>query len=346
MNRWWTDLAQERLWMEITDRADLGVDLNAPQLKGTAAKHADFWGYSLIKQVQPGDMVFHFSKPAEAILAWSIAAGSWWEDDVFWGAQGTSARQAGNVPVLRPGWRLGLEHFTVLANPVLLSSIRQREAKIFTIRDALESTHEKPTYFPFAPYSGQSLRPFQSYLVKFPRELARLFPALDQAIPTATQARSVSKPMPGSSLGMPYTPADENVLTSNPDPFSRDPALVERALQSHARIQNSLAEYVHSRGAPPRRPAPTEPDFDLAWEFKGVRYVAEVKSTTDRNEEKQLRLALGQVLRYADLMTAGQAPARAVVAVEREPTDQAWIRLCDALGVLIAWPGAWRRLPM
>jgi hypothetical protein len=49
----------------------------------------------------------------------------------------------------------------------------------------------------------------------------------------------------------------------------------------------------------PRSPAATDPNFDIAWEHNGAFYVAEVKSTTPENEEKQLRLVLGQVLRLS-----------------------------------------------
>lgn len=41
---------------------------------------------------------------------------------------------------------------------------------------------------------------------------------------------------------------------------------------------------------------PGEPSFDLAWMTTETVFVVEVKSTTAKNEEKQLRLGLGQVL--------------------------------------------------
>jgi hypothetical protein len=68
-----------------------------------------------------------------------------------------------------------------------------------------------------------------------------------------------------------------------------------------------------------------------------------VKSLTKLNEEKQLRLGLGQVLRYRQQL-GGSAPATAVLALERSPTDPAWLNLLERLDVLVAWPGAWPRL--
>jgi hypothetical protein len=40
------------------------------------------------------------------------------------------------------------------------------------------------------------------------------------------------------------------------------------------------------------------PNFDIAWIDGSRVFVGEVKSMTPDNEEEQLRLALGQVLRY------------------------------------------------
>jgi hypothetical protein len=84
-----------------------------------------------------------------------------------------------------------------------------------------------------------------------------------------------------------------------------------------------------------------EPDFDLAWESTSTKYVAEVKSSTTNNEERQLRLGLGQVLRYRHLLrTRGQV--RCVLAIERPPSDPDWSHLCSDLGVRLVWPGHWQ----
>jgi hypothetical protein len=49
-------------------------------------------------------------------------------------------------------------------------------------------------------------------------------------------------------------------------------------------------------------------------------------------EEKQLRLALGQVLRYAHQLEAKGKVVRGVLAVERRPQDRSWAELCTRLG--------------
>ena len=45
--------------------------------------------------------------------------------------------------------------------------------------------------------------------------------------------------------------------------------------------------------------------FDIAWEDEGTVFVAEVKSLTTENEEKQLRSGLGQVLGHAHQIGGG-----------------------------------------
>ena len=55
---WWIDQAREIYWCEITDREDIGSDLKCPQIDD---KGDPYWSYSLINQVLPGDIVFHYS---------------------------------------------------------------------------------------------------------------------------------------------------------------------------------------------------------------------------------------------------------------------------------------------
>ena len=61
-----------------------------------------------------------------------------------------------------------------------------------------------------------------------------------------------------------------------------------------------------------------------------MRFVAEVKSTM-RNEEKQLRLDLGQVLRYANLLDPNRGVVPVLVA-ERQSSDRTWEEALHAFG--------------
>lgn len=86
---WWSDRYNERFWLEVTGRLDLGANLKAPQGN---EQGKNFWSYSLLHYVSPGDMVFHYSRPEQAIVALSVATGELWEDSLVWAARGTSAR--------------------------------------------------------------------------------------------------------------------------------------------------------------------------------------------------------------------------------------------------------------
>ncbi len=94
----------------------------------------------------------------------------------------------------------------------------------------------------------------------------------------------------------------------------------------------------------PLRSGGSAADFDLGWDDSTTFTVVEVKSLTRGNETGQLRLGLGQVLHYAMLLEENGRSIRAVLAVERAPTDQRWVGLCAAHRVTLVWPGEFDRL--
>jgi hypothetical protein len=142
-------------------------------------------------------------------------------------------------------------------------------------------------------------------------------------------------------LGREYVRADEHpeITPHAPEHTGLDPDLGGRGLQAHNVTQNLLASAVEQAGYAPRRPKPDEPQYDLAWEVGEVVWVAEVKSITLHNEERQLRLALGQVVRYRQLLAAEGRAVRAMIAVEHEPRDPTWVDLCGQEEITLAWPG-------
>ena len=88
-----------------------------------------------------------------------------------------------------------------------------------------------------------------------------------------------------------------------------------------------------------RSPTASEPQYDLAWLANEMLWVCEVKSLTRDNEERQLRLATGQIIRYRQQLTAkGHEPCFAVICTERQPTDLSWDELCEKEGIILVWP--------
>lgn len=328
---WWSGRDDEIYWLEVTDRNDIGANLKAPQ---TNERGNEFWSYSLLNHVQPGNIVFHYNRNRQAIVAQSVASGDSWEDTVVWAARGQSARIAGIQPHTRPGWYVGLERFSILERPVPLDEIRNAQAELVAQRNQLERSVGRPLYFPFELGAIRPLRPMQGYLFKLPSFFVTQFALLElEGVQTQVRERV-------QRLGAEYRRADEDTTVGTRDPFSVDPSLVERGIQGHATTQNSLADYLGDIGLEPRSPAPHEPNFDLAWLYDSSTWVAEVKSLTETNEEKQLRLGLGQLLRYSQLLSSEDV-AHAVLVTERQPTDASWGELCADLGVLLTWPEDW-----
>jgi hypothetical protein len=172
----------------------------------------------------------------------------------------------------------------------------------------------------------------QPYLNKFPERLVGILPELaNAAAEFSARPRSIH-----DDLGASYRTAQPSPVPGGRQPFTVDPVFVERGLRGHADTQNALAQALREAGLDPRSPGPAGPNFDLAWENDGVVFVAEVKSITDNNEEEQLRLGLGQVLRYRqELASLGYEQVTAVLVPERSPRDTTWRDLCTELGVVL-----------
>lgn len=141
----------------------------------------------------------------------------------------------------------------------------------------------------------------------------------------------------GGVVGVPYVMPTKSSAAPR-DPFHVDPDAVDRGLDGHNDTQTALKDFLADYGLGGRSPGTNEPQYDLAWEHDGITWVAEVKSTTTSNMERQLRLGLGQVLRYRALMAAAGRDVRAVLVAESAVEDPAWTLLCAEHGVVLVWP--------
>ena len=177
------------------------------------------------------------------------------------------------------------------------------------------------------------------------RSVARISESLFTRInEVGGRAARSSRVVPVSLLGTEYRSQEEDASLSGPDPFAVDPSVIERGVLGHRKTQNLLARSLRESGLTPLSPAAGDPDFDIAWQFQECVFVGEVKSITASNEEKQLRLGLGQVLRYAHQLSGGVS-ATPVLVAECRPTDPTWQALCGSLGVILLWPELFRDLP-
>ena len=139
--------------------------------------------------------------------------------------------------------------------------------------------------------------------------------------------------------------AVERAVSDEPSasPWLYDPSERDRATQVHRSLENWLIRALRDRGVAPMDPA-GEPYFDLAWRAGGRLYVCEVKSTTN-SEVHQLRLAVGQILQYAQLLRrAGLDAVSPVILIEGRPQSPEWVELCAALSIVLLWPSEWESL--
>jgi hypothetical protein len=334
LNVWWAGDPQQRFWLEITDRPDIGVDLHCPQRDAAGNRNP---GYSLIWWVEPGDVVFHYSLNERAIVAWSRAAGTVTEAPTVWLSHRGETRRRLQVARAQPGWWLDLDGPFPLDQPLALAQLRERADNVRSVLEQLKSAYPGSLYFPFYFWGGNELRPMQPYLNKLPAELVDVLPQLAAAAAAPAPSVLPEPTAPAApTLGAAYREAEVSTLPGERQPFTVDPALVERGLKGHADTQNELARALRAAGIEPRSRLPEEPNFDLAWETNGTVFVAEVKSITDQNEEGQLRLGLGQVLRNRHrLRRLGHAHVVAVLVPERAPRDPTWLDLCQELGVVL-----------
>lgn len=144
---------------------------------------------------------------------------------------------------------------------------------------------------------------------------------------------------PDVPVGTEYRVEDESTTLAPAVPRAPDLALMGETLSKHRRLQNGLAQQVRDRGLEPLSPMPTDPAFDLAWRDDDILTVTEVKSLRLENESHQLRTGLGQLLDYVDQLSARARQVRGVLWVERAPSEDRWLGICERAGVVLAWPG-------
>ena len=181
----------ENVWMEITRRDDIGADLNAPVAARGGGKTAS---YVLMSLVQPGDVVVHYDGRQEAIVGVSVVSGSAEPSPVYWVSRGGYARRAGAQKQWLPGLRVPLGQYWQLEPPVTLAQIRQHKDELLALRERIQARASgQPIYFPWIPYRD-TLRTFQSYLAKMPREAIGLFPQLRTMVDQVTAQPAVFVP--------------------------------------------------------------------------------------------------------------------------------------------------------
>jgi predicted HNH restriction endonuclease len=192
MNHWWVGTEGERYWLEATDRVDIGTDLKAPEADDSGRAN---WRYSLFKEAQPGDVVLHYDKrPASSgIVGWSIVSGKWQPAPIIWAARGTYARDKGTQPHERPGFRVPLEGFQKLHEPITLDRIRSVESQLRAVLQEHKLKYGEHVYFPFELSEKRPIRLLQGYAFKLPRAFLDVFSELRKLTDVPGTAETISE---------------------------------------------------------------------------------------------------------------------------------------------------------
>ncbi|MEW2467652.1 DUF3883 domain-containing protein [Streptomyces sp. NPDC046994] len=202
VNRWWRHDPNERYWLEITNREDIGTNLHAPQVND---RGEEYWSYALVREVRPGDLVLHWDKNhGPGVVGYSCVRGEAFASTITWQSRGSYGRQR-RTSGPEPAWEAPLGGYRRLQRPVTQTRLRQIEATIQALRDHLAEAVKGPTYFPFALSDTRPLRAAQGYLTKLPRALVEELPELLELRQTAiSEPHEPEAPnLPPSSLPEP-----------------------------------------------------------------------------------------------------------------------------------------------
>jgi hypothetical protein len=229
---------RQRFWLEITDREDIGVDLHCTQRDSAGSRSP---GFSLIWWVEIGDINFHYNLDREAITSWSRAAGHLTSAPTPRRPHRSATRRRLKTARPQPGWWLDLDSPFPLRQPLTITQLTDRDNDIREVLRHLQSAHRGSSYFPFFWWGDRQLRPMQPYLNKLPAELIACFPQLTAATTPIPPPLSLPPP-PGTrpGLGAEYREARVGASPVARQPFTVDPALLERGLRGHAETQNEL----------------------------------------------------------------------------------------------------------
>lgn len=194
INKWWRNDPDERYWLEITNREDIGTNLLAPQAND---RGEEYWSYALVREVRPGDLVLHWDKNhGPGVVGYSHVRNEAFASTITWQSRGTYGRQRSSTGP-EPAWEAPLGGYRRLKRPVTQARLREIEPTVQALRDGLAEAVAGPLYFPFALSDARPLRAAQGYLTKLPKALVEALPELRELRQTA-----VSQPYGPEAVGL------------------------------------------------------------------------------------------------------------------------------------------------
>ena len=324
---WWEANSGERFWCEVTDRTDVGADLHCPQANEVGNEQL---GYSLIRLIWPGDVIFHYSTRARAIIGASVAGGPLEERPIVWTPHGTVGKSKKHPRDPRPGWWLPVYTFTRTEKRLTLRDLQAPKEDQW-IRGWIQAKGQEvggPIAAPFQRYKNK-LRAAQTYLAKMPLDFVKRWTTLRELSDAVDATQEMLSPL-GDYFGV--------LGKHSPGPsFKNDAEYVafvrggtQRRSRSHETLVRAVAEHISNHGGKVSTPHPIDLHLDAPRDV-----ILEAKTTKTCTPLSAVREAIGQLLEYKYFLHRNGSAL--CILLDQNPGPALTKYVEQGLGVYIAW---------
>lgn len=330
MAYWWDTLPAEKYWVEITDRPDVGADLKCPQADESSKP---YWSYYLIRDIQPGDIIFHYWTPKKAFVGASVAGGPLEERPISWVPHGTYGR-ARETHNLREGWWLPVYGYTEANTPLTLEYANHSEEQVW-IRQWVSTMKERAgsglVAAPFQLYPGK-LRGQQGYIAKMPLVFVERWPQLSELAAslstTEDKLSALAESHPEILNKEIAAPEFKPKSAEEYSAFIRGG--VQRRSRNHEKLIGVTADFFRSRGVIVSNPHP----IDLLLHTP-LNVIIEAKVVGNRSAGFAIREAVGQLHEYKFFI--GPKDAKLCILLDAKPEEHFIPYTEEQLGIMIIW---------
>ena len=115
--------------------------------------------------------------------------------------------------------------------------------------------------------------------------------------------------------------------------------------ETHEDLQSELADIIAGAGCTPFFVESDEPLFELGWVTPSGRYVIAEARDFQADEDDVLSQGLGHLILAKTELALSDVRVEPVLFVPKRPANSGWLDACEAVGIVIAWPGATQGLP-
>lgn len=326
VSNWWDGSTRERYWCEVTDRSDVGSDLKAPQFNEAGQR---YWSYSLIEEVVPGDVVFHYSTRKKCFAGASVAGGPMEHRPITWTPHGTAGRTKESIRSERPGFWRPLYDYRDATPELPLKSIEEATETTW-LKGWVEAHRDaEPLRLPFQ-FRTDGLRAGQGYLFKMPADFVnRWMPLRTLADALDSRAEQLAMLAP-AELSASSTPEFGFKPKSDADYTAFIAAAVQHRTRAHEKLVRVAGEWLLANGFVISNAHPK--DLEI---LSPVSVIFEAKIVRHRDALFAVREAVGQLHEYRYFV--GPRNAQLAVLLDEAPSETLVRYLEEHLQVAVLW---------